>query len=272
MQTHEYAKRPRSTRLARRRSNFGNSYARLEVEVIHMRTKSILAVSSLALASATLCFADEWNRKIEFTFNKAVSIPAVHQPGWGVLPPGKYVFKIFDSSSNRHIVQIFNKDETDIFATILAIPNTRLKITDDAVITFRETPAGQPLALRAMFYPGRAWGEEFVYPKARATELARATSQPVLSMPAAMEKEAAKPAEPQVIAELEKTPLTAVRPSGEEVQTAEVVAPPTPADFQAATPAEALPATASPLPLFALLGLLGMGAGWTLRFVEKRIG
>ena len=73
----------------------------------------------------------------------------------GVLPPGTYVFRIMDSDADRHIVQIFNKEETTIYATILAIPNTRLKVTDGAVITFRETPAGQPFALRAMFYPGR---------------------------------------------------------------------------------------------------------------------
>lgn len=233
-----------------------------------MRARAVLAVCTLALVSATFSLADEWNRKIEFTFAKPVSIPAVHQPGWGVLPPGTYVFKIFDSSSNRHIVQIFNKNETEIYATILAIPNMRLKVTDDVVLTFRETPAGQPYALRAMFYPGRAWGEEFVYPKVKATELAKATSLPVLSMP--VEREAAKPEAPEVIAELEKTPLTAVKPSGEEVQTAEVVTPPVPAQVEAAKP-EQLPKTASPLPLIGLLGLLAIGLGFTLRLAETRV-
>jgi hypothetical protein len=238
-------------------------------EVPDMRTRNVLAVCILALVSATFSLADEWNRKIEFTFDKPVSIPAVHQPGWGVLPPGTYVFKIFDSSSNRHIVQIFNRGETEIYATILAIPDMRLKATDKVVVTFRETPAGQPYALRAMFYPGREWGEEFVYPKATATELAKVTNQAVLSMP--VENEVATPAAPEVIAELEKTPLTAVEPTGEEVQTAEVVTPPTPAEFLAAK-TEELPKTASPLPLIGLLGLLAIGGGFTLRFAEKRIG
>ena len=66
------------------------------------------------------------------------------------------------------------------YATILAIPNYRLRATDKTVITFRERPAGQPEALRAWFYPGRNWGEEFVYPKAKAIELAKATNTPVL--------------------------------------------------------------------------------------------
>jgi hypothetical protein len=199
--------------------------------------------------SASFALADAWNRKIQFTFSEPVAIPAVHQPGWGVLPPGTYVFKIVDSNTNRHIVQIFNKDETEVYATILAIPNLRLRATDKIVLTFRERPAGQPYALRAMFYPGKEWGEEFVYPKFAATENA---------MPAA----------PEVIAELEATPLTAVEPTGAEVQTAEVVTPPTPAQLNAV---EELPKTASPLPFIGLMGLLALGAGITLRFAEVRV-
>src|SRR5208337_1948553 len=87
---------------------------------------------------------------------------------------------ILDSQSDRHIVQIFNKDETQVFATILAIPNYRLKVTDRTVVTFRERPAGEPEALRAWFYAGENFGEEFVYPKARAVELAKETNTPVL--------------------------------------------------------------------------------------------
>jgi len=234
-----------------------------------MRARSVLALCTLALVSATFSLADDWNRKIEFTFDKPVSIPAVHQPGWGVLPPGTYVFKIFESKSDRHIVQIFNKGETEIYATILAIPDMRLKVTDKVVLTFRETPAGRPYALRAMFYPGREWGEEFVYPKFEATEIAKAANTAVLSMP--VKEEAAVPEAPEVIAELETTPLTAVEPTGEEVQTAEVVTPPTAAVLSASDLPPDLPQTASPLPLIGLLGLLALGAGFTLRLAETRV-
>ena len=234
-----------------------------------MTKRSLIAIGALALASATLAMADEWNRKITVTFPQPVSIPAVHQPGWGVLPAGTYVFKIMDSQTDRHIVQIFNKEESQVYATILAIPNVRMEPTDKPVITFRETPVGQPLALRAMFYPGRTWGEEFVYPKARATELAKSTSTPVLSMPAELAKEEPKPEAPEVVAELQQAPVTAIEPSGAEVAKTEVVTPPTAAAIETAA---ALPKTASPLPLVGLLGLLALGAGLTLRFVEKRIG
>jgi hypothetical protein len=62
--------------------------------------------------------ADDWNKKTVVTFSQPIEIP-----GGVVLPAGAYIFKLLDSSSNRHIVQIFNQDQTHIYATILAIPN-----------------------------------------------------------------------------------------------------------------------------------------------------
>src|SRR5271166_5578956 len=104
------------------------------------RFKAVMAVSFVALASAMLApsaKADDWNRKTVVTFSGPVEIPGVHLTGWGVLPAGTYVFKLLDSQSDRHIVQIFDKDETKVLATILAIPNYRLQATDQTVITFR---------------------------------------------------------------------------------------------------------------------------------------
>src|SRR5437764_3517897 len=137
--------------------------------------------------------ADDWDRKTTVTFSGPVEIPGVHLTGWATLPAGTYVFKILDSQSDRHIVQIFNKEETTMYATILAIPNYRLKATDKTVITFRERAAGEPEALRAWFYPGRNWGEEFVYPKAKAMTLAKATKTPVLFTAAELPVEVTEP-------------------------------------------------------------------------------
>ena len=191
--------------------------------------KAATTVCCMALMSAVLApgaKADDWNRKTVITFSGPVEIPGVHLNGWGVLPAGTYVFKILDSQSDRHIVQIFNKDETTVYATILAIPNYRLKATDKTVMTFRERPAGEPEALRAWFYPGRNWGEEFVYPKAKAIELAKATNTPVLFTPAEIPLEVAEPiksADAPVVVQLKQAPIMAIQPTGEEVQLAEVV-------------------------------------------------
>ncbi len=241
-------------------------------------TASVFCLGLMGVVFAPPAKADEWNRKTVITFSGPVEIPGVHLVGWGVLPAGTYVFKILDSQSDRHIVQIFNKDETTIYATILAIPNYRLKATDKTVMTFRERPAGQPEALRAWFYPGRNWGEEFVYPKAKAIELAKATKTPVLFTPLEVPVEVAEPiksADAPVVMELKRAPIMAINPTGEEVQLAQVVTPP-PAQAEAAAgaasaPAKTLPATASRLPLIALLGFLALGGAWTLRLVQKRV-
>jgi LPXTG-motif cell wall-anchored protein len=228
----------------------------------------------IALLGATFspsASADEFDRKTVVHFSGPVEIPPDHLVGYKVLPAGTYVFKILDSQSNRHIVQIFSEDEKTVYATVLAIPNYRLKATDKTVMTFSERPAGQPEALRAWFYPGRQWGEEFVYPKATAIELAKATNQPVLFTTTEIEEEVAEPirttAEPRVV-QLREVPIRAVQPSGEVVELAQVVTPP---PVEMAQNRETLPNTGSPLPLMGLFGLLALGGASVLRFAQKQI-
>jgi len=256
---------------------------------IQLLTAAWWVVLCGALLSSS-ALADEQNKKTVITFSGPVEIPGVHLKDWGVLPAGTYVFKIMNSASDRHIVQIFNEDETKVYATVLAIPNYRLKATDKTVMTFRERPAGQPEALRAWFYPGRLSGEEFVYPKAKAMELAKSTNVPVLFTTTEFPTEtddAAKLTDGPLVAELTRAPILAVQPTGEEVQAAQVVtAPPvdSPAapsmarsapaqsaqarDTSAATPM--LPETSSNLPLLGLLGALSLGAGLILRAGGQR--
>jgi hypothetical protein len=236
-------------------------------------TRAAANVFAIGLLSATLlpsAKADEFNRKTVITFSGPVEIPGVHRTGWGVLPAGTYVFKVMDSQSDRHIVQIFSKDELTVYATILAIPNYRLKPTDKTVITFRERPAGEPEALRAWFYPGRNWGEEFVYPKAKAVELAKVSNVAVLATTTDVKVEVEKPEVPEVVAELKQAPIVAVKPSGEEVEVAQVVQTAPAVEVAELAPA-ALPATASSLPLMALFGLLAMFGALALGLLQKRI-
>jgi hypothetical protein len=212
---------------------------------------SIACVFAVCLFVSAVASADDWNRKTVVTFSAPVEVPGV---GAQVLPAGTYVFKILDSLSDRHIVQIFNKEETHLFTTILAIPNYRLRASDKTVMTFKEQAQGQPEAIRAWFYPGRQWGEEFVYPKAKAMELAKIINQPVLYTPA----------ETETVEALKTAPIEAVKPTGEAVPVAEVVqAPPVeaaPVEAAKMEEAKTLPQTASYLPLLACVGLLSLCA------------
>lgn len=230
--------------------------------IIRLRVLGMICVLALvALAVPSRAKADEWNRKTIMTFSGPVEVPGV---GAQTLPAGTYVFKILDSSSDRHIVQIFNKDENHVFSTILAIPNYRLKPTDKTVMTFKERGEGKPEAIRAWFYPGHQWGEEFVYPKSRAVVLAKEVETPVLAMPLETE--------PTVEA-LKTVEVEAVKPTGEEVPVAEVVEPPPVKEAApvAAVEAEALPPTASQLPLVGLIGIISLGAAVGLSLIPKRV-
>ncbi|RPI22224.1 MAG: hypothetical protein EHM61_22795 [Acidobacteria bacterium] len=224
----------------------------------------MVGLTLLVMAIPSAVKADEWNKETTVSFNNPVEIPGV---GAQILPAGTYVFKLLDSQTNRHIVQIFNKRGDHVYATILAIPNYRLRSTDKTVMTFRERAVGSPEALRAWFYPGNNWGQEFVYPKTRAIELAKITHEPVLAMPAELATYITTPVksadEPPVVA-LKEAPVTAVKPTGEEVDVAEVVESPP------VQTAAVMPNTAGPLPLLGLIGLLSLGAGIALSAFRKR--
>ncbi len=224
-----------------------------------------LCLIVLCVIVAPKAKADEWNQKTTVTFSGPVEVPGV---GQHILPAGTYVFKLMDSPSDRHIVQIFNVRGDHVYTTILAIPNYRLKATGKTVMNFRERPAGQPEALKAWFYPGREWGEEFVYERPRAIQLAKEVNEPVLSTPVAL-------AEAPVEA-LKSAPVEAVAPTGETIDTAQVVeTPPVVAPEPEAAPApvevaQTLPKTASDLPLIGLTGLLMLGGGFALFGFSKR--
>jgi hypothetical protein len=214
-----------------------------------------LAVLFIGVSTASAQFP---SKKTTVSFSAPFEIPGVNAQ---VLPAGSYVFRLLDSLSDRHIVQVFSKDEKHIYATILAIPNYRLKATDKTVMTFAERAAGQPQAIRAWFYPGDNWGQEFVYPKKRALELAKLTNQPILYIPDELASNLVAPistADDAPVAPLKTVTLRAVTPAGEDIALAAVVqAPPQ----QVAR----LPKTASTIPGVFLMGLLFLSLGFAFK-------
>ena len=152
------------------------------------------------------------------TFSGPVEIPGVHLKGWGVLPAGTYVFKILDSQSDRHIVQIFNAGRNAVYATILAIPNYRLKATGKTVITFRERPAGEPEALRAWFYPGQKLGRRIRLSEGQSSSSwPRRPTRPFSSLAAEIPVEVEAPiktADEPVVVQLKQAPVMAIQAHG----------------------------------------------------------
>jgi LPXTG-motif cell wall-anchored protein len=215
-----------------------------------------IALTAFGFVAAPSARADEWTKQTTITFSKPVDV-AGH-----VLVAGTYIFKMADAN-DRHIVQIFSADGKHVMATVMTIPDYRLKATKDTVMKFREVPAGSPEALRAWFYPGRRIGEEFVYPKHRARELAKASN---VIVPAHEVEEVAD------VAVLKTAPIVAVTPEEKEVPvTAAIQTTPIEPEATVASnePAQ-LPKTASSLPLFMLFGLVSLGLAFAVTAYSKR--
>lgn len=210
----------------------------------------VLALSLLGAAFTTGARADEWNKKTVLTFSQPIEIPGQ------VLPAGTYTFKLTESPSDRHIVQIFNADETQIIATVLAINNYRLQPTGKTVVKFAERAADSPEALKAWFYPGDNFGQEFVYPKQRAVQLAVASNEAVPAL-------ATETKELGTVSIVAETPEQKELPIAQAIQTAPPLAEVKAPAPMAETPK--LPKTASPIPLIALLGLASLGVAFMLK-------
>jgi hypothetical protein len=218
--------------------------------------KAALCLLAITMFSATVLSsarADTWDKKTIVTFNQAVEVPGK------VLPAGTYTFQLLDSPSDRHIVQIFTADGMHIITTILAINNYRLQPTGETVMKFSERPGDSPDALRAWFYPGDNFGQEFVYPKVRAIQLAQTTK---VIVPAV----AVDTFDDNTI---KTVPIVAVTPDEKEVEVATVIQT-TPAAVAPATETEELPQTASLMPLLALLGAAFIGLALSLKLILKQ--
>jgi hypothetical protein len=227
-----------------------------------LQTKIILLAMLAAITLLPAARADEWNQKTVVTFSEPVEIPGQ------VLPAGTYVFKLANSQSSRHIVQVFNKDENRLFGTFLAIPSYRHRPSDKTIIRFQERAAGEPQAIQAWFYPSKTYGHEFVYPKAEALALAEANNTPVPSLPE-LPPSTTQPAATITSREFRAllvVPLKIEKPTGEEVELAQAQVPAPPAELP-----ETLPKTASPVPLIGLFGLLSLGTAFTLRLAAARV-
>jgi hypothetical protein len=148
-----------------------------------------LCVATLVAAFGSPAKADDANKLTYFTFSAPVELP-----GNKVLPAGTYAFKLLDNVADRNVVQIFNKDLTMLYATVLTISDYRPQPHDKTIIKFSETSQGGPEAIKEWFYPGDTYGQEFVYPKSRATEIAKESHQSVPSMPSELSGNITQPA------------------------------------------------------------------------------
>src|SRR5689334_8401070 len=120
------------------------------------------------------------NQDTYFTFSQQVELPKT------TLPAGTYFFQLMDSQSNRHIVKVMSQDRKELFATLMAIPYySNNRPSDEPQVRFLETPAANGVAatnaIKIWFYPGTSTGHEFIWPRDKAVQLAKASGASVLT-------------------------------------------------------------------------------------------
>jgi hypothetical protein len=96
--------------------------------------------------------------KTRITVNVPWQVPGT------TLAAGTYVIRLVETNgSPRTVVQIFNKDETRLLATVIAAPAYRPDRTVEPVFRFSEAEPGSPEPLHTWFYRQSRQGIEFLY-------------------------------------------------------------------------------------------------------------
>lgn len=220
-------------------------------------------MKKLACATAGICaglmLAAIGPRAAAQTFKEHRStltvVDPVEVPG-KVLDPGTYVVKVVETQNNRNIVQVTDVEEKKVFAMAIATPHVGLTPPPNTTFLFYPTPTSSASAtktLRTWFAPNDRYGQDFVYPRARAVELARAVKEPVRSY------EIVGNAAPLSQRQLETIELR-------DATDDSVAETPRPATEPSSVIAEnRLPATASDVPTLAALGLLALAGAGALR-------
>ena len=267
-----------------------------------MKHFSLLQIAALTAVLVSLAppptVADEYDKKTVVTFDQPTEVPGI------VLQPGKYVIKLLNSSSNRHIAEIMNEKMDHLYALTFTAAAERINRGDKNILTFYEGANGQPQALRRWFWPGETIGQEFVYPKDQAARIAAATNQTVAVGSLPTVKESGQSLTPdnskgltlqsQDESKPAVTPLTARTDEAEAAPPPVVIAQNTPPQTPRAQTAQAadttqsdspavssdaissdtksdttLPQTASNLPLIGAIGIVSLAAALLMVSIRR---
>ena len=232
---------------------------------------AFLTLAVLTLSITGRAEAQPADYRTYFTFSAPVTLPGI------TLPAGKYIFRLADPDSSRKVINVLSGDGKRSLAMLHTIPNQAMKAPKDAEIRFMETSAQVPPPVKTWWYAGKAIGYEFIYPRQQALQLAKSTSEPILTTA----KETADLAnadlsrvsenESQAAAvRVEETP--APREASGRAQQADVEAAQGAANASAAQDVRAderartrarteLPRTASSTPAVLMLGMLTLALG-----------
>jgi LPXTG-motif cell wall-anchored protein len=215
-----------------------------------MFVSGVAAVALIAVMTPAPASGVTYDKLAYLTFSAPVQIPGV------TLRAGTYRFHLTNPETSRNVLQVLSGDGSVVYAMFHTIPDGRTALTEEPTVTYRETPAGVPPAVRSLFYGGEYRGYEFVYPKGGPNMIAEMFPQPEITyspIPTAPAPEpVVEPAvEPAPVAELVEEQVAEPRPEPAPVE---------------------LPKTATPLPVVAVAGLASLLAGLGLALLRRRAG
>jgi hypothetical protein len=93
------------------------------------------------------------------TFSSPVQVPGA------TLSAGRYRFRLTNAVSSRNVFQVLSNDGSITYAMFNTTQDWRPRVTLDPAVTFRETPAGEPPAIKSLFYGSTHEGYQFQYPE-----------------------------------------------------------------------------------------------------------
>ena len=128
---------------------------------------SVVVAGLVATMTAAPLRAETIDKLTFLTFSGNVQVPGVK------LNAGTYRFRLANADTSRNVVQVLSHDGSIVYAMLHTMPASRTVVTNESTVTFRETPAGVPPEVKALFYGGERSGYEFVYPKGEATVVER---------------------------------------------------------------------------------------------------
>jgi LPXTG-motif cell wall-anchored protein len=229
------------------------------------------------------------DHRTHFTFSQPVAIPGV------TLPAGSYTFRLVDAATGGKVVQVLNESGTRSYGMFLSMGALRPDIAEQPEISFMETGAGTPPAIRTWWVEGSRSGHEFVYSKEQTLRLARgvmptppaAARRSSTIVGAQTEAQRSEASIESSEARVEERPDAAPyegQAAGQPAQPSERQGQPAgasaPVPVQESSPAstvqsaeqgtrEELPKTASFVPLAVMLGTLMLAGGMWLRRKAK---
>ena len=94
-----------------------------------------------------------------FHFKAPVQLPG------RVLPAGSYPFRLAQSTSEMNVVEIKNPQQTRLYGVFLVKPEFEARVPKRSTIIFEKRAPGAPRAIKAWFYQGSKYLNDFIYPR-----------------------------------------------------------------------------------------------------------